>query len=684
MSSRNSDSGRRRVSVGLDLPNPITDLHNQMDDAAGHGFDFLCSYVIHNEYKSHKGDAEGTIMDTFTHRDPVLNNGKWAQCIVGKPDLSHLKEEFGRSEAETKGVLERMISFCSHFNIPAVQIPCPTHLDFGFSRMMYYLAHEYPAVQIWMHVKVSNDNIEQAETLQRNTYSDAVIGGGQAAQQHSTNRWMHSVGYTLTSPGAVDTQQEGIKSCRATKLTWDTWNQLRMACEHHPNLNLCLELGKELPEEREVEKWIGEPVKAAILPTGIFLTNKQGYPTLTKRHQNFVRSLYNLGIQFIIRPKHGEQVELRHYLQYIAHAISKLPPKTDKDEFEEPYYDVLQSPLQPLKDHLDSSTYEVFETDPVKYSQYQQALDKALADTPADSEVVVMVVGAGRGPLVRCSLQAGQNSNRKVKVYAVEKNPNAVITLRNLRRLEGWGNKVEIVETDMRNWNAPEQADVIVSELLGSFGDNELSPECLDGAQRHLKSTGISIPTAYTSYVAPVLSSKLWNEVYTIGHERKHFETPYVCKLYNHFQIAHPEPCFTFVHPSGNHPSNPWTLLSCSAEVSNSQCVDHTNRRGTACRFVSDCNAAVHGFAGYFDAQLYKDVYLSIHPTTHSPEMFSWFPIFIPIRHPFTVSRGDCIAFHISRELSGKAVWYEWAVAKNEEFVCSLHNPGGRSYSIAL
>ena len=32
------------------------------------------------------------------------------------------------------------------------------------------------------------------------------------------------------------------------------------------------------------------------------------------------------------------------------------------------------------------------------------------------------------------------------------------------------------------------QADILVSELLGSFGDNELSPECLDGAQTFLKS----------------------------------------------------------------------------------------------------------------------------------------------------------------------------------------------------
>lgn len=39
----------------------------------------------------------------------------------------------------------------------------------------------------------------------------------------------------------------------------------------------------------------------------------------------------------------------------------------------------------------------------------------------------------------------------------------------------------------MREWKAPELADILVSELLGSFGDNELSPECLDGAQAFLK-----------------------------------------------------------------------------------------------------------------------------------------------------------------------------------------------------
>lgn len=52
---------------------------------------------------------------------------------------------------------------------------------------------------------------------------------------------------------------------------------------------------------------------------------------------------------------------------------------------------------------------------------------------------------------------------------------------------EEWGDLVTIVSSDMRDWEAPEKADILVSELLGSFGDNELSPECLDGAQKFLK-----------------------------------------------------------------------------------------------------------------------------------------------------------------------------------------------------
>ena len=69
----------------------------------------------------------------------------------------------------------------------------------------------------------------------------------------------------------------------------------------------------------------------------------------------------------------------------------------------------LQAPLQPLQDNLENSTYETFERDTIKYTKYEEAIRQALCDmAPTTEVVVIMVVGAGRGPLVRASLQASR------------------------------------------------------------------------------------------------------------------------------------------------------------------------------------------------------------------------------------------------------------------------------------
>jgi len=49
-----------------------------------------------------------------------------------------------------------------------------------------------------------------------------------------------------------------------------------------------------------------------------------------------------------------------------------------------------------------------------------------------------------------------------------------------------WGN-VNLIHCDVRLWKPLELCDMMVSELLGSWGDNESSPECLSIAQQHLK-----------------------------------------------------------------------------------------------------------------------------------------------------------------------------------------------------
>uniref|UniRef100_A0A6I8SA06 Protein arginine N-methyltransferase 5 n=1 Tax=Xenopus tropicalis TaxID=8364 RepID=A0A6I8SA06_XENTR len=378
-----------------------------------------------------------------------------------------------------------------------------------------------------------------------------------------------------------------------------------------------------------------------------------------------------LEVQFVISgAHHHSEKDFCSYLQYLEYLSQNRPPPNAYEMFAKGYEDYLQSPLQPLMDNLESQTYEVFEKDPVKYSQYQQAVYKCLLDRVPEEEKetniqVLMVLGAGRGPLVNASLRAAKQAERKIKVYAVEKNPNAVITLEGWR-YEEWGSQVTVVSGDMREWKAPEKADIIVSELLGSFGDNELSPECLDGAQHFLKEDGVSIPSEYTSYLAPISSSKLYNEVRACREKDRdpeaQFEMPYVVRLHNFHQLSDPLPCFTFLHPNKD------------------AVID--NNRYICLQYRVDLNTVLHGFAGYFDAVLYKDVTLSICPESHSPGMFSWFPILFPIKQPIPLREGDTVCVRFWRCNNGKKVWYEWAVTSP---VCSaIHNPTGRSYTIGL
>ena len=80
--------------------------------------------------------------------------------------------------------------------------------------------------------------------------------------------------------------------------------------------------------------------------------------------------------------------------------------------------------------NLESSTYEIFEKDPVKYNLYEEAIFETLVENKDFS--VIMVVGAGRGPIVKAALRASKRACRGTLVYALDKNPNAVVTLRNL------------------------------------------------------------------------------------------------------------------------------------------------------------------------------------------------------------------------------------------------------------
>src|SRR5204862_532258 len=88
--------------------------------------------------------------------------------------------------------------------------------------------------------------------------------------------------------------------------------------------------------------------------------------------------------------------------------------------------------------------------------------------------------------------------------------------------------------------------DILVSELLGSFGDNELSPECLDGVTHLLNPVhGISIPASYSAHLTPISAPRLHAEISTqMASNPAAPETPYVVMLHaiDFLSTAQPRP----------------------------------------------------------------------------------------------------------------------------------------------
>lgn len=77
--------------------------------------------------------------------------------------------------------------------------------------------------------------------------------------------------------------------------------------------------------------------------------------------------------------------------------------------------------------------------------------DDRLMNTSESSEVIsVMYFGAGRGPLIRKAIKAAERADVKIRVIALDKNPNAIVTLRNMIIEEKMEDNVELFAGDMR------------------------------------------------------------------------------------------------------------------------------------------------------------------------------------------------------------------------------------------
>ncbi|KYK55315.1 putative SHK1 kinase-binding protein [Drechmeria coniospora] len=532
---------------------------------------------------------------------------------------------------------------------------------------------------------------------------------------------------------------------------WDSWHQIRTMCSYNLRLFVALQLPRVMPEKDLQSRWFAEPLHYLTFGPEVFEMNKSGFPSLSKHHQETIFTYMRLkAMPWLLLCDVGPDVS-QFKLHSPSLLAQNLPAPTD-DEFptlaaahdaeslarsraprgnahmaylqwlesQQPpftalesttltsFQDWLQSPLQPLSDNLESATYEVFEGDPVKYNQYEAAVVEALAEwkklglpTSKKGVVVIAVAGSGRGPLVTRALNAAELTGVPVEVWAVEKNPNAYVYL--LRQNQTtWGGRVNVVKSDMRAWKGPVvsdsveggavygKVDILISELLGSFGDNELSPECLDGIQHVMaKPHGISIPSSYTAHFSPISTPKLHADILArSATDPTAFDTPWVVRLYALDFVCQKAPdrprfqqAWEFSHPipestlqAVNARRSGGVVGGGGGSMAGAAGANDHNSRYCHVTFVCRTRGVIHGLAGYFESTLYESrvegqegemVEISTHPERidrKSKDMISWFPIFFPLKEAITFPEDTELEVSMWRQTDDSRVWYEWQV----------------------
>ncbi len=489
-------------------------------------------------------------------------------------------------------------------------------------------------------------------------------------------------------------------------MQYDVWRNVSQLLNYDVNVSVALILSST-DSIHDIYKWIGVNISCILVPYSVFVRTKGGKKSsksggfnLPPDLASFILELMGIydGISIvltgrretILAPDELELYDQEYFLESINSIYSQLRDrkshKTLYNKFCDKYKDSLRTPLQPLINNLESNTYRIMEQDPVKYLSYRNAIKEAILEKHRlnpSRPIRVVIIGAGRGPLVVATIKALKEirSNNRVvipvNIYIIEKNKNAVITLTN-RFIKC--SYIKIITGDVRYVLAEqvfgdggERADIMMSELLGSFGDNELSPEIIKIAMKNLLlKNGINIPQSYDSYVNLLSSTVLYQNAkqFYPNDENKGLETNYVVNI-NAGRVLCPSSakCFSFSH-----------FEQIAVEDDLTRYHTHT--------FQIDVDDIIHGLAGYFETNLYKDIVLStVDQSKNYFECFSWFPMFFPLKKPLVVKRGDSVEVHMWRCTDNSKVWYEYQICtrgKDGIILSDVHNVNGRSFNIGL
>ncbi|KAI4874778.1 hypothetical protein NFI96_031642, partial [Prochilodus magdalenae] len=298
-----SASTGSRVSCGRDI-SCVPEVADTLAAVAKLGFDFLCMPLFHPRFRrEYELDPAKARPGAQTRSDLLLCGRDWNTLIVGKlSPWIETDSELTTERRNSEAALVQELNFCAYLGLPAFMIPLRGPQCANLARVLLNHIHTgHHSSMFWIRVPL---------LAPEDTREDLVEN--EPCKQ--------------------------IDDSNSEEKTWGWWHSFRTLCDYNKRICLAIEIGADMPSDTVIDKWLGEPIKAAILPTNIFLTNKKGFPVLSKAHQRIIFRLFKLEAQFIFTgaSRHSEK-DFRTYLQYLEYLNQNRPAPNAYELFAKGY-----------------------------------------------------------------------------------------------------------------------------------------------------------------------------------------------------------------------------------------------------------------------------------------------------------------------------------------------------------
>lgn len=300
----------------------------------------------------------------------------------------------------------------------------------------------------------------------------------------------------------------------------------------------------------------------------------------------------------------------------------------------------------PIYDEL---LYYAMTNDHRRNKSYQVAINQLVKDK------VVVEIGTGKDAiLARFCAQAGAR-----KVYAIEMDNEAYQLALACIQKQGLSDTINVIYGDATQVELPEQAEVCVSEIIGTIGGSEGVAVILNNARRFLKPNGVMIPSRSVTKIAAVtLPDK-------ILHQPKFTRTGYYAeKIFEHIGYSFDVRVCIKGFPKSN-------LLS-NQEIFEE--LDFTKLVST--EFSHKINLTISlpgrldGFLVWLNLQTIEGECIDV-----LEQEYSWLPVYFPVFEPgIEVNIGDVIEAVCTRTLCENNLNPDYALRgrilkKNGEYI---------------